>query len=795
MNFYIDSGGTIIAVDPERVYQGSAMANTIRLIAPFPLGASVTVSYILPDGTQMQPQLMTANKTLSGVQTETGVNFSVWEQNIGVRFEQVNGAAKAVPDFTVLSQVGKVGVVFTITQANAAGQPIKQTTARSSFLCERGAPLVMPPEAFDDYESLLNQILGKLSVAVQDDIYLEQAIQDVEASIEEVDQKYEQSVTELEDGKVNRSGDTMTGALNIEEGGRFASYEADGINVDGEKMFFPEESGTLVTNKELAAVADNISKAMTEQADTLASGLVGSITMDFAESSNNLIVELFNGKNQTKDIITVNLPFSLYALKSAAVANVEMYLDQTNYVLSLVARNANNETISSSSVDFPVESMVVNARFDEATQELVLVLKNGNETRVPIGDIVSGLIPSSEKGAPNGVATLDNAGTITDAQIPNSIGRGGTCYKVPMDLTETYLNVPVGYWTSVHGRLPRHGDFVLSANGSICRVTSSSETAVTLEYLFNYKSKGTTVTVDGIAQETWDADTKVGFDDYASTKQHGVIKTYKGFGVMTNPGGYAYIDVASKDDIDKRNSSSAEYAYMPIGLKVLDYAWKVAATTNTETWTDEEKAAACETIGAMAKKTNTSSVSQVYAKSANGSQFMVNMTPNADNNTVPMRENGNFYVVNVRDDNHCANKKYVKGLPDNLTLTAEEQAGWRGMIGATKLYKHTLYSENDNFRYTDREEDSPFDKLVIINNSPTALTTGSQVDWQTILSAIEGAVRAFYIADDYTVISNIIEVDMSGFCTVSIGKVLEEISFNSSHGNSLIELTDTVEEY
>lgn len=671
MNFYIDSGGTIIATDPERVYQGSAMANTIRLIAPFPLGASVTVSYILPDGTQMQPQLMTANKTLSGVQTETGVNFSVWEQNIGVRFEQVNGAAKAVPDFTVLSQVGKVGVVFTITQANAAGQPIKQTTAQSSFLCERGAPLEMPTEAFDDYKSLLNQILGQLSVAVQNNIYLEQAIQDVEDSIEEVDQKYKQSITELKDGKVNRSGDTMTGALNIEKGGRFASYEADGINVDGEKMFFPEESGTLVTNKELAAVADNISKAMTEQADTLASGLVGSITMDFAESSNNLIVELFNGKNQTKDIITVNLPFSLYALKSAAVANVEMYLDQTNYVLSLVARNANNETISSSSVDFPVESMVVNARFDEATKELVLVLKNGNETRVPIGDIVSGLIPSSEKGAPNGVATLDNAGTIPDAQIPDSIGRGGTWYKVPMDLTETYLYVPVGYWTSVHGRLPRHGDFVLSANGSICRVTSSSETAVTLEYLFNYNDidggeGGTTVTVDGIAQETWSADTKVGFEDYATANKAGVVKTVGGAGSgIKVENGIITTYPANKTEIDNM------FYYPAITSLNIGYATKYALvypekyTIVSPDWTDEDKAKACETIGAVKLPTQGSENGTLIVLMPNGTKRAVNIAfsnyPSI--NSVPTYNVNKTIMVNdAIADTDAPNWGQAKGL-------------------------------------------------------------------------------------------------------------------------------------
>ena len=718
MNFYIDSGGTIIAVDPERVYQGSAMANTIRLIAPFPLGASVTVSYILPDGTQMQPQLMTANKTLSGIQTETGVNFSVWEQNIGVRFQQVNGESQAVPDFTVLSQVGKVGVVFTITQANAAGQPITQTTARSSFLCERGAALEMPPEAFDDYESLLNQILGQLSVAVQNSI-------------------------DLEANKVNRAGDTMTGALNIEEGGRFASYEADGINVDGEKMFFPEESGTLVTNKELAAVADNISKAMTEQADTLASGLVGSITIDFAESSNNLIVELFNGKNQTKDIITVNLPFSLYALKSAAVANVEMYLDQTNYVLSLVARNANNETISSSSVDFPVESMVVNARFDEATKELVLVLKNGNETRVPIGDIVSGLIPSSEKGEPNGVATLDSAGTIPDEQIPNSIGRGGTWYKVPMDLTETYLNVPVGYWTSVHGRLPRHGDFVLSANGSICRVTSSSETAVTLEYLFNISSVG---------GGTVDLTEYVKFTDIPTAEKAGPIKVSNlnyGLEYIASQGA-----LAIKTLLDSKIEARASYAREAVTLaKVDDIVIAVLSSPLVE-MTAEEKASACDWLGAVAKPTNTDTANYVILWSG-GAQSITGLSNAPGLYTIPRYDgNKNIKTNEPKADLDCVNKDYVDNLPDNLTLTAEEQAAWRGMIGATKLYRHTISLES---AVSDSQGGS-YDKIIAILPFDTKVQLTDQQGVQMFIQDnIEHSI--VFIADDSSIRTKVVSYD------------------------------------
>lgn len=259
MNFYVDSGGVILAVDPERVFQGSAMANTIRFIGAFPSNASVTVTYILPDGTQMQPQLMTFNKELSGViSAEKGVTLSIWEQNIGVRFEtQAGGGVQAVPDYTVLSQVGKVGVVFTVSQANASGVGITQATARSSFICEKGKSLSMPSEAFDDYESLLNQILAQLS-----------------------------SVLQGLDEKVNRSGDTMTGELSIwdedkicrtdlpgyavdvfnTDARRYSSFEVGRIvNVSEDQendfraeLLLPEQSGTLALESDLDAVVDEL---------------------------------------------------------------------------------------------------------------------------------------------------------------------------------------------------------------------------------------------------------------------------------------------------------------------------------------------------------------------------------------------------------------------------------------------------------------------------------------------------------------------------------------------------------
>lgn len=265
MNFYADSGGTILAVDPERIFQGSAMANTVRFIGAFPSNASVLISYTLPDGTKTIGQLMTFNKVLSGIVSESnGVKLSIWEQKIGVKYvTQDDGTIKAMPDYTVLEQAGKVEIHFAVVQADNDGNPVTQTTAVSSFVCEKGTPLEMPSEAFDDYESLLNQILAQLSIIAADN------------------SKNSEKINDLEEKKVNKSGDTMTGPLKVQECDFWIVLNKDSLQVVDSKsrqltefrvnkiinrsdnqeteaynadIMLPNKSGVLVIDSELAKV-------------------------------------------------------------------------------------------------------------------------------------------------------------------------------------------------------------------------------------------------------------------------------------------------------------------------------------------------------------------------------------------------------------------------------------------------------------------------------------------------------------------------------------------------------------
>lgn len=147
MNFYVDSGGAILGVDPEKIYQGSANANTIRFVGAFASNVKVTVAFKLPTGVWTTPQLMTASTQLAGVVTANGVQFNVWEYSIPA---------------VVTETFGTVNMQFYVYGDAGSGNGGLIATASSSFQVERGVPITLP-DPTDDYETLLRQILSALS--------------------------------------------------------------------------------------------------------------------------------------------------------------------------------------------------------------------------------------------------------------------------------------------------------------------------------------------------------------------------------------------------------------------------------------------------------------------------------------------------------------------------------------------------------------------------------------------------------------------------------------------------------
>ena len=155
MNFYVNSQGQIIRVDPEDVFQGSVNANTINFIGAFPSTCPVNVAFRLPTGEWTTPASMGMNSDspLPGIQQPDGTQFNIWRYTI---------------PGTVTEYYGTVNLQFYVYAQGSDGNGNTIATAASSFEVKKGVPVVLPDPS-DDYETLLTQILSALQQLQQAD--------------------------------------------------------------------------------------------------------------------------------------------------------------------------------------------------------------------------------------------------------------------------------------------------------------------------------------------------------------------------------------------------------------------------------------------------------------------------------------------------------------------------------------------------------------------------------------------------------------------------------------------------
>lgn len=347
MDFFVDGGGNILRVTPENVYQGSANAQTIRFIGAFPANATVTIAYTLPTGDNTSPLPMTSSGQLSGIEDEdTGAVYCVWEIPLGVKY---NSEGQAVPDYNITAHYGTVGVQFTVTQNNGQGKPAVLATALSSFNVLKGVPssYVYDPADLDNIQGLLQNIYVQMSDinGSQGDIQQEQ--EKIAQDVEEISQAQNATAQELESAKVR---------LDL---------------VEEELARFPEDFGELVGDVQ----------ALTDKVDLL-DGRVDAIDTDI----NTVKTELEDVKSASA--ATAGEVAALQqTVDENKLQNLALELNTFNYTLTLLDGSGN----AISSVDFPLESVVVNGEYNNETKSVVLTLQNGNKVEFPVGDLVDGL--------------------------------------------------------------------------------------------------------------------------------------------------------------------------------------------------------------------------------------------------------------------------------------------------------------------------------------------------------------------------------------------------------------------
>ena len=113
-------------------------------------------------------------------------------------------------------------------------------------------------------------------------------------------------------------------------------------------------------------------------------------------------------------------------LENEVIKSIQVSVSETDYKLTLTLIKENGEKVSSNTIDLPLESMVVDAKYyPEDGGAIVLTLQSGRIIAIPVANIVQGLISADEKGVANGVASLDVNGKVPKEQLPDDIGSGG----------------------------------------------------------------------------------------------------------------------------------------------------------------------------------------------------------------------------------------------------------------------------------------------------------------------------------------------------------------------------------
>lgn len=71
-------------------------------------------------------------------------------------------------------------------------------------------------------------------------------------------------------------------------------------------------------------------------------------------------------------------------------------IDSSTYVMTFTLKDKNNNTLSTQTIDLPLETMVVGGSYDNVNKKIILTLKNGQTIDIPVADLIDGLVSTTQ---------------------------------------------------------------------------------------------------------------------------------------------------------------------------------------------------------------------------------------------------------------------------------------------------------------------------------------------------------------------------------------------------------------
>lgn len=424
MIIYIDANGEVLEQEYTEVVQGDNDANNIYLIAPLAQNAVVTMSFECPNGYVTDPNSDIYKMTPS-IDNMVG-GLRMWKLSI-----------KNIP----ITQY--YGIVKYQIKATINGKTI--AVARGKFKVQEGVDWQLPgtPDVnvYADILNALNQVeagfINKVDINYNNDD-VEQEIINNENGLKLVKTEGETTaVYEFKADGLYQNGVKLVDAEELEAVERDVEglfSITDTLNADLSRL--REDTETHLARLYSTKVDIDVGNSKIVNSNTQISlthaNAVGQATTEATSAVlQNGVLKLqlddrfyFNGKpeivgeratiaiyskeqNGEKDIVTLSVADKELVvdeqkavIKTNGVADEIMTasktatkivssVDNQTYVLNFELQNNSGETISTSQIDLPLESVVVNGTYADGI--LTLTLKNGNSVDINITDIISGL--------------------------------------------------------------------------------------------------------------------------------------------------------------------------------------------------------------------------------------------------------------------------------------------------------------------------------------------------------------------------------------------------------------------
>ena len=123
---------------------------------------------------------------------------------------------------------------------------------------------------------------------------------------------------------------------------------------------------------------------------------------------------------------------------------VAMQVDPNTYIVTLQLKNSVGAVLSTTTIDLPLESVVVGGSYDEDTKEIVLTLDNDNVIRFSVADLIDGLVSVAvyEQGLAEANARISqNAENLDDFKQyveAHTVYSGSAMYAEEAEIARNY---------------------------------------------------------------------------------------------------------------------------------------------------------------------------------------------------------------------------------------------------------------------------------------------------------------------------------------------------------------------